>query len=142
MKTASPAKLRLMLLDRSVELARMVAKQWRENPEGAGPNEQSLTLLDFLSELLSGVTSDETDVCNQVADLYVFLTQHLVMAEEHGDAGAIDEIRLVLETEAETWRMVVANEAPVSVKQQFADASSTAAETTGQRKSSGLSFQA
>lgn len=113
-KNASPAKLRLMLLDRAVELARSVSESWRENPAAAGPSEQTLTLLDFVSELLSGVTSDESPVCHQVADLYVFLAQHLVAAETSGDPTAIDEIRLVLETEAETWRMVVANEFPAT----------------------------
>ena len=110
---ASPAKLRLMLLDRAVELARSVSESWRENPSAAGPNEQTLTLLDFLSELLSGITSDEAPVCHQVADLYVFLAKHLIAAETSGDPTAIDEIRLVLETEAETWRMVVAAEVPL-----------------------------
>jgi len=45
-------------------------------------------------------------MCRTVADLYVFLCQHLIAAKD-GDASMIDEIPLVLETEAETWRMVV-----------------------------------
>jgi len=35
----------------------------------------------------------------------------LIKAEDNGDPSMIDEIRLVLETEAETWRMVCAQEA-------------------------------
>jgi len=60
--------------------------------------------------MLSGVTDETLEVCRTVADMYVFLCQHLIDAEEHGDASMIDEIRLVLETEAETWRMVCARE--------------------------------
>lgn len=108
--SASPAKLRLMLIERSVEVARHLADLWRAVPGKRGTNEHSLKLLELLSELLSGVTDDKVEVCRAVADLYVFLCQHLLAAEENGDVTMIDEIRLVLETEAETWRMVCAQE--------------------------------
>lgn len=115
--TASPARLRLMLIERGVEVARQVAKVWRESqePDGqgfSGANEYTLKLLEIINELLGGVTGDQDEVCRKVADLYVFLAKHLIIAEETSDAAAIDEIRLVLETEAETWRMVCANEVP------------------------------
>lgn len=112
-RTASPAKLRLMLLDRSVEVAQKLSNQWRAG-EQMGPNEHSLSLLELLGELLSGIAGsedpEEAKLCHQVSDLYVFLTKHLVIAEDHSDADAVDEIRLVLEAEAETWRSVCAQE--------------------------------
>lgn len=108
--TASPAKLRLMLIERSVEVARHLAGLWRQTPGKRGTNEYSLKLFELLSELLSGVTDDKVEVCRTVADMYVFLCQHVLAAEDNGDATMIDEIRLVLETEAETWRMVCVQE--------------------------------
>ncbi|TWT49205.1 flagellar protein FliS [Rubripirellula amarantea] len=112
-RMASPAKLRLMLLERSVEVARMLAAKWRAG-ETMGSNEYSIQLLDMINELLGGISGGKSEsekkLCLQVADLYVFLAKHLVIAEQHSDAGAIDEIRLVLETETETWRAVVAQE--------------------------------
>lgn len=108
--TASPARLRLMLIERSVEVARHLASVWRDKPGSRGTNEHSLKLLELLSELLSGITDKSVEVCRTSADLYVFLCQHLITAEETGDSDCIDEIRLVLETEAETWRMVCAQE--------------------------------
>ena len=116
-QTASPARLRLMLIQRGIEVAAQVADNWRKLAASAGgdapgPDEHSLKLLEILNELLSGVTGDQAEVCKTVADLYVFLAKHLIKAEETGDAGAIDEIRLVLQTEAETWRLVCANEVP------------------------------
>lgn len=112
-RMASPARLRLMVLDRSVQVAATLAGQWREGTN-LGTNETSLTLLELLGELLSGVSGsqvqNESELCNQVADLYVFLTKHLVLAEENSDADAIDDIRLVLEVEAETWRAVCARD--------------------------------
>jgi flagellar protein FliS len=109
-QTASPAKLRLMLIERAVEVSRHLAHHWNSQPGKRGTNEYSLKLLELLSELLSGVTDKSVEVCRTVSDLYVFLCQHLIAAEKNGDSSMIDEIRLVLETEAETWRMVCAQE--------------------------------
>jgi flagellar protein FliS len=108
-RTASPARLRLMLIERAVEVARSLAVRWRSGHD-LGTNELSLKLLDLFTELLSGVTGGasgaESQICRQVSDLYVFLTQHLVEAESNSCATSIDEIQIVLETEAETWRSV------------------------------------
>lgn len=110
-KSASPARLRLMLLERSVDVAARLSHAWKTG-ESRGSNEHSIRLLDLLTELLAGVqggvTKAEQALCDQVADLYVFLSQHLVAAEADSDSQAIDEIKLVLETEAETWRAVCA----------------------------------
>jgi flagellar protein FliS len=109
-----------MLLERSVEVASLVADLWRKK-EQLGSNQHSLKLLDLLNELLSGVVGGtneaENEVCHKVSDLYIFLTQHLIAAEQDSDAQAIDEIRTVLEVEVETWRAVCAHEAPAKSTQ-------------------------
>lgn len=116
-RTASPARLRLMLIERGVEVASRVASLWTAD-KMKGTNEHSLRLLDILNELLSGVVGSETDaeneVCQQVADLYVFLAKHLIAAEENSDVASIEEIRTVLSVEAETWRAVCAQESPIA----------------------------
>ena len=112
-RTASPARLRLMVIERAIEVAARLAEVWRSG-QSPGSNEHSLKLLDLLSELLNGVvggdSESENEVCEKVADLYVFLSKHLVAAEAKSESNAIDEIRLVLEAEAETWRAVCAQE--------------------------------
>jgi flagellar secretion chaperone FliS len=114
-RTASPARLRLMLLDRAVEVAHHIATNWR-NKQQLGTNEHTLRLLDILNELLNGVVGapnpGEQAVCKKVADLYVFLTKHLLTAEQRSDADAMNEIKTVLQVEAETWRAVCAKESP------------------------------
>ena len=111
--SASPARLRLMLLERSTETAAKLSTSWR-NQQTEGPNEHSVRLLDLLTELLSGVkggqSKEEQEICGRVADLYVFLAKHLVTAEIYSDYAAIDDIKLVLEAETETWRAVCAQE--------------------------------
>ena len=143
-QTASPARLRLMLIERGVEVARQIAATWRESKnlssqesrsqDQSGADEYSLKLLEIINELLGGVTGDQDEICRKVADLYVFLAKHLIKAEETSDASAMDEIRLVLETEAETWRMVCANEVPAMPTRTI---TSPDQETTG-----GLNLQA
>ncbi|TWU46228.1 flagellar protein FliS [Rubripirellula tenax] len=112
-RMASPARLRLMVTERAVEVAATLARVWK-NGEQLGPNEHSLSLLELIGELLSGIAGspdpDEKKLCNQISDLYVFLSKHLVLAEDNSDFAAIDDIRLVLELEAETWRAVCAQE--------------------------------
>jgi flagellar protein FliS len=114
-RTASPAKLRLMLIERAVGVSESLEHAWRENP-GQGPNEQSLKLFELINELLRGVVGskqgDGEDICKQVSDLYVFLIKHLLLAEQSSDVASIEEIRAVLQVEAETWRLACANEVP------------------------------
>jgi flagellar protein FliS len=105
-RTASPAKLRLMLLERAVGLCQAIAKRWREKQPELGYDEQTITLRDILTELLAGVGKSDLPVALQVADLYVFLTKHLTSAEMMRDVTMIEEIQIVLETEVETWRIV------------------------------------
>jgi flagellar protein FliS len=107
-QSAPPARLRLMLIEKAIGLCHLIVDRWKETPQPAlwdGPNIQ---LTDILTELLSGVSRGDTSVAKQVADLYVFLIQHQNKAVESADGSMIDEIRIVLETEAETWRMVCA----------------------------------
>ena len=108
-QTASPARLRLMLIERAVAVCDCLAESWKSESD-LGCNEHSLKLLEIFGELLAGVvcgkTKQEQDVCSKVADLYVFLTQHLVAAESNSDVASVEEIKTVLEVEAETWRAV------------------------------------
>lgn len=109
---ASPARLRLMLIEKAIDVSGCLADVWRKG-EQLGANEHSIKLLDLLNELLSGVNGSgdaDEELCVKVADLYVFLAKHLVAAEPASDAASIDEIKTVLAAEAETWRAVCAQE--------------------------------
>lgn len=107
-QSAPPARLRLMLIEKAVGLCHLIVDRWKESPSSASWDGTNIQLTDILTELLSGVSRGSTPVAKQVADLYVFLIQYQNKAVEAGDVTMIDEIRTVLETEAETWRMVCA----------------------------------
>lgn len=108
-----------MLIERAVEIATSLSDDYRTGA-ASGETESSMRLFDILSELLSGVTgstdSRENQTCDQVADLYVFLIQHLIAAEKISDSTAVTEIAAVLQVEAETWRMVCATETEQSTR--------------------------
>lgn len=106
-RTASPAKLRLMLIERAVGLCDAISIRWKASKPEMGCDEQTLHLRDILTELLSGVGRSDLPVALAVSDLYVFLSKHLTDAEMMRDVTMIDEIGLVLQTEAETWRIVL-----------------------------------
>lgn len=129
--SATPARLRLMLIERAIDVAGNLSANWRQG-KALGENEWSLWLLDLLTELLNGVASSrvesERQVCQTVSDLYVFLIQHLIAAEAASRADAIDEIRLVLNIEAQTWALVCANErSPLSSKAPAANSATSTA---------------
>lgn len=108
--TASPAKLRLMLIERAAEISGGLAASWATGPSTEA-SQASLRLLEILTELLDGITAQgDLDLSRRVADLYVFLVQHLLAAESAADAATAREIETVLRIEAETWRAVCARE--------------------------------
>lgn len=106
-RTASPARLRLMLLERSVALVEKICDKRQREPD-ALVDEATLTLRDILGELLSGVTAKAGDLAKQVADLYVFLLQELTKAEQEPGTDRLRSIGRILRIEQETWQQVVA----------------------------------
>lgn len=137
--TASPARLRLMLIERAFEVARNLQRVWggesQRNPADPDGHQAFLQLLDLLNELLAGVSRGGDQTLNrQVADLYVFLLQHLLAAEQTADPFSIQEIATVLGIEAETWRLVCARESTPGANAR--------PEVATDMASKGLNFQA
>ena len=112
-RSASPARVRLMLIDRAIEVSGSLSGKYRKGVQGA--NEHSIHLLDLLGELLGGVANYDNALCSQVADLYVFMCQELVRAEATSDPTKVDAIQDILRIDAETWRAVCANEQPAAI---------------------------
>ncbi len=132
-ENASPTRLRLMLIERAVDLAHSLASYPSSAPTDVRMTEQSLLLRDILGELLAGVGKSDLPIAQQVADLYVFLLQHLSVAEETRDPQKWSEIASVLEIEQDTWRSVCARSTirtPV-LAQKLGGATMTAAHVAG-----------
>jgi flagellar protein FliS len=110
--TASPAKLRWLLLQKSVKLCEVVDQLWRGGEFAIG-DQWTLRLREILNELLSGVQGTD-GVASQVADLYVFMIKQLTEAELTRSLSALNGLQELLEIETETWRLVQQNLAGTS----------------------------
>ena len=102
--SASPAKLRWLLIDKCVKLCRVVSELWKAGDHTLA-GQWTLRLREILSELLSGIHGTDV-VAKQVSDLYIFNLQLLTEAELTHDRTKLAQLQSLLETEAETWALV------------------------------------
>lgn len=100
--TATPQKLRLMLIEGAIRFARRTIHHWeaRENEEAL---EAIIRCRNIISELLSSIRIDQSELTKQVASLYLFVFQHLTEAQLRRDPKLVNEAIGVLEVERETW---------------------------------------
>jgi len=103
--TATPRKLRLMLIEAAIRFARQTIQYWEAND-----NERALKSIircrNIISELLSSVRGDDSDLTKQVASFYLFVFQKLTEAQLRRDSKLVEEAIGVLEVERGTWRQL------------------------------------
>ncbi len=119
--TATPQKLRLMLIEGAIRFARKSIQHWE-----AGENDQALEAIvrcrNIISELLSSIRVGESELTKQVASLYLFVFQHLTKAQLRRDVKLVQEAIGILEVERGTWRELCEQmpHAPVPTVQHLA----------------------
>jgi flagellar protein FliS len=103
--TATPQKLRLMLIEGAIRSARRALEEWQ-----AKRNDQAIHALihcrGIIAELVSGIRLDQSELTRQVANVYLFLYRSLTEAQLRRDASQVEEAIEVLELERETWQLV------------------------------------
>jgi len=103
--TATPQKLRLMLIEATISAARLAMTHWEANH-----NEKALASLahsrSLLSELLAGIKPDDTELTKRVAGVYLFLFKTLAEAQLRRDPKLVEATIKILQVERDTWRMV------------------------------------
>ncbi len=109
--TATPQKLRLMLIEGAIRFARRAQSAWDDNRNEA--LESLRRCRSIVSELLAAVQPDESELPRLVAGVYVFLFQALTVAQSTGDRRKLDDVLRILDIERETWRQLC-NELPDS----------------------------
>jgi len=103
--TAAPQKLRLMLIDGCIRLAR----QAREAHAATSSELFSSTLeraRDIVTELISGICPDRSAITDATRALYAFVFKSLAEAQLLKDPRKIDDALRVLEEERQTWLCV------------------------------------
>ncbi len=103
--TASPQRLRLMLIDGAIQQADLTAQLWQDES-----HEQALEALircrGILSELIAGIRPDASPLAQKVLGLYIFLYTALTEAQLSHDRQKLAHVRRVLQSERETWQQV------------------------------------
>ena len=112
--TASPQRLRLMLIEGAIRFARQALDGWNTNQAESAFNSLS-RCREILTELVAGVRPDGSDLTRRTTSLYVFLMQELTHAELRQEASRVAQLISVLEIERDTWHQLceVLPESPV-----------------------------
>jgi len=105
-ESASPAKLRFLLIRKALGLCQACAGMWEDKRY----NEAAAWMIrvrDILGELLDGVTDRSNPAAANVVDLYIYLLKTVLVAEQSHDLAALKTVIEVLEIELETWNSFV-----------------------------------
>ncbi|HWB07716.1 MAG TPA: flagellar export chaperone FliS [Pirellulales bacterium] len=104
--TATPQRLRLMLIDGALHYARKAAVHW-EQGRNYEAGEAIIGCQRIVTELLRGLQSDlAPDLVANVAALYNFVFRSLIEAGLKRDPHKLADATRVLEIDRETWRQV------------------------------------
>jgi len=118
--TATPQKLRLMLIEAALGAARQTLKAWEEKLD-TDANIALIRCREIISELLAAVRPDDSELTRNVAGIYMFLFKTLAEAQLHRDRAKVGEAIKVLEIERETWRNVCEQMPNAPVPETMAD---------------------
>ena len=103
--TATPQKLRLMLIEGALRFARQIVPAWEENDFEASFEAVSRSRK-IIAELLSVMSDDGSEVVAQLRGIYQFLFRHLTDAQLQRNPDMVAEVIRLLEVERETWQLV------------------------------------
>lgn len=105
--TATPQKLRLMLIEGALRFLYRAEAGYDSEPIDRAMVSESLTRArNIVAELLSSVKDEEQGPNQQVASLYLFIFQQLTESQLRGDRAPLREITEILTVERETWRQM------------------------------------
>jgi flagellar secretion chaperone FliS len=103
--TATPQRLRLMLIEGALRRARAAQDAWKAENWSDGLQAAS-QCRNILTELIGGIRPEKTDAARQVLAIYMFLFSTLVEAQMASDVARLADIIRVLEEERTTWQAV------------------------------------
>ena len=108
-ESASPAKLRWLLLQKAHGLTVYVRDLWLQRK--AEEAKQWLILVqEIFTELLEGIVDPKHELAKQQSDLFIFLTKLLVLSAQTQDVRSLENISEILQIEKESWEMLVRRE--------------------------------
>jgi len=103
--TATPQRLRLLLIEAAIRFSRQTLKLWQEEKDEEAV-ESIIRARSIVTELLSSIKPDQTKLTRKVAGVYLFLFKTLTDAQQRRDSNLVEEAIGILEVERDTWRFV------------------------------------
>jgi flagellin-specific chaperone FliS len=104
-ESATPAKLRYLLLQKAHGLTEIVRDQWQKGLVSEA-RQWVIRIQDILGELLEGIVDPKHELAKQQSDLVIFLLKLVVLADQTQDLQALNSVRQILEIEKDTWGML------------------------------------
>jgi flagellar protein FliS len=103
-KTATPQRLQLLLIEGALRLANRARQLWRQ-----GRNDLAIgaliTAQEIVSQILAVIDREAGgDLAKRVSALYTFIYRSLVKAGHRHDEKSLADAVRILEIERETWR--------------------------------------
>ncbi len=103
--TATPQKLRLMLIEGAIRRIDLAGLAFEESREADG-YDALLRVREIVSELLAGIRPDDNPLTQHSLALYGFLFQHISIAIQEGSMPHAREVQGVLLEERITWQQL------------------------------------
>lgn len=104
--SASPIRLRFMLIQRAKDLTTLVGQLWEQGEVALG-QQWLLRIREIFGELLEGVKDPQNPASTPISDFYVFLLQMALDIERTQNRDRLEVLHDLLAIEAETWQMVL-----------------------------------
>jgi flagellar protein FliS len=106
--TATPSKLRWMLIDGAVRRGEAARQLWQDGNELAAAN-ALVKCHALVGELLGSARNDDSQLAGDVVRLYTYLFRTLTEAIRDHDPQKVGHVLAVLQVERETWHQVSQN---------------------------------
>jgi flagellar protein FliS len=103
--TATPQRLRLMLIERALRRTRVAQDAFREGRIGDGKAAIG-HCRDIVSELIAGISPEGSPLAGQILGVYMYLLTTLVESQFTHDIQRLADVIRVLEEERVTWQAV------------------------------------
>ena len=104
-ESATPAKLRWLLLQKAHGLTEIVRDQWQKG-QISEARQWVIRIQEIFGELLDGIVDPKHELAKQQSDLVIFLLKLVVLADQTQDLQALNSVREILEIEKDTWAML------------------------------------
>lgn len=108
-ESASPAKLRWLLLQKAHGLTVYIRDLWLQG-KAEEAKQWVILVQDIFTELLEGIVDSKHELAKQQSDLFIFLTKLLVVSAQTQDVPSLESLAEVLLIEKDSWEMLVRRE--------------------------------